>query len=76
MKQVIHARLDVETQELLERLRRQTGRNNSFLVREGLRALASLTLRPRSRMPIGVGEYESGISDLGSNKGHLEGFGS
>lgn len=76
MEKVIHARLDAETQRLLERLRRQTGLNNSFLVREGLKALASVTLMPRRRMPIGVGKFESGIPDLGSNKKHLEGFGS
>ena len=76
MKKVIHARLDVETQRLLARLRRQTGFNNSYLVREGLKALASLTLLPRRRMPVGTGQFESGIPDLGSNQEHLEGFGS
>ena len=76
MDKIIHARLDREAQRLLERLRRQTGLNNSLIVREGLKALASLTLSPRNRMPVGVGQFESGIPDLGSNRKHLEGFGS
>jgi hypothetical protein len=29
----------------------------------------------RKRKIVGIGKYRSGISDLGSNKNHLEGFG-
>lgn len=76
MEKVVHARLDAETRRLLERLRRQTGLNDSSLVREGLRALASLTLASPGRMPVGIGKFESGIPDLGSNRKHLDGFGS
>ena len=75
MEKVVHARLDEETQRLLERLRRQTGLNDSSLVRRGLRALASVMLLPRGRMPVGTGRFESGVSDLGSNQEHLRGFG-
>ena len=75
MGKLVHARLDAETRRLLERLRRQTGLNDSSLVREGLKALASLTLPARGRMPVGVGKFESGIPDLGTNRKHLEGFG-
>ena len=76
MTKVVHARLDEEARRLLEHLRRQTGLNDSDLIRKGLRALASVTLPPRSRMPVGVGAFESGVPDLGSSKKHLEGFGS
>lgn len=76
MTKVVHARLDEETQRLLERLRRRTGLNDSDLVRRGLRALADSELPPRGRMPVGVGRFESGVPDLGSNKQHLKGFGS
>lgn len=76
MEKVVHARLDEETQQLLERLRRQTGLNDSSLVRRGLRALAGAMLLPRGRIPVGTGKFESGVDDLGSNKEHLRGFGS
>ena len=76
MEKVVHARIDIETQRLLEQLRLQTGLNDSTLVRRGIRALASQTLLPAGRLPIGVGQFESGVSDLGSNKEPLSGFGS
>jgi hypothetical protein len=32
--------------------------------------------RRRKRTVVGVGKFASGVSDLGSNKKHLRGFGS
>lgn len=75
VSKVVHARLDQETQRLLEGLRRRTGLSESELVRQGLRALASVTSPPGRRMPIGTGLFESGVPDLGSNDEHLKGFG-
>jgi hypothetical protein len=44
-------------------------------VREGLRLLAACRVGNGSRTIIGQGKFESGISDLGSNKKHLRDFG-
>jgi len=44
-------------------------------VREGLRLVEASQLRKKRRGVIGLGQFSSGVSDLGSNKRHLEGFG-
>jgi hypothetical protein len=44
-------------------------------VREGLRVLEASQLRRRKRAITGLGKYASGVSDLGSNKKHLRGYG-
>jgi len=43
-------------------------------VRESLKLLAACH-PPRRRKIIGLGKFDSGIPDLGSNKKHLEGYG-
>lgn len=75
MSDIVHARLDPETKRLLERLRRQFGWNDSEVVRRALRVLAEAELPRRRRKIVGLGEFESGIDDLGSNPDHLDGFG-
>jgi len=75
MSDIVHARLDPETQRLLARLRRQLGLNDSEIVRRAVRALAESELPRRRRPIIGLGEFESGGDDLGSNEDHLDGFG-
>jgi hypothetical protein len=72
---LVHARLDPETAELLARLRRRFGWTDSEVVRRGIRALSDAQLPARRRAIIGLGEFESGVDDLGSNREHLEGFG-
>lgn len=75
-EKIVHARLDAETGSLLERLRRQTGLQDSELVRRAIRALARRTTAAAPRVEIvGVGAFASGVSDLGSSKAHLAGFG-
>jgi hypothetical protein len=44
-------------------------------VREGLRLLAACRIRQGRRTIIGMGKFDSGVRDLGSNKEHLKGFG-
>ena len=75
MSRVAHIRLDAHTEGVLERLARETGQTPSELVREGLRLVAAAN--PASGTPeiVGLGAFASGTSDLGSNKGHLRGFG-
>ena len=74
MAALIHARLDAETQRQLARLRKTTGLTDSELVRRGLQALAVLPVRG-NRHIVGLGAFESGTPDLGSNRAHLRGFG-
>jgi hypothetical protein len=75
MKATVQARLDAPTQRALDRLVRRLGRSPSEVVREGLRLLDSCQPRPNATQIVGLGKFESGISDLGSHKRHLEGFG-
>jgi hypothetical protein len=69
----VQARLDDQTEKTLARLVNQLGVSPSMVVREGIRLLAAS--QPKSRKIAGLGKFSSGISDLGSNKKHLEGFG-
>jgi len=76
VSQVVHARLDPETAEVLARLRRQFGWSDSEIVRRGIQALSDAEFPARPRKIVGVGQFESGVPDLGSNREHLDGFGS
>jgi hypothetical protein len=69
----VQARLDANTEKTLARLVDQLGLSPSMVVREGIRLLAAS--QPKSRKIIGLGRFASGVSDLGSNKKHLKGFG-
>ena len=75
MKSSVQARLDVETQAALDRLVRRLGWSPSKIVRESLRLMVKHHGAAPRRKVIGVGEFDSGITDLGSNKAHLEGYG-
>lgn len=75
MAKIVHARIDRETEALLEKLRRRTGLSESEVLREGLKAFARDRLLDGSTRIAGVAEFSSGKRDLGSNKRHLAGFG-
>jgi hypothetical protein len=75
MAKVVQARLDDETDGILKDLRRRTGLSDSELVRRGVRSLAALSPYASGVRFVGIGRFSSGVRDLGSNKGHLEGFG-
>jgi hypothetical protein len=75
MSTIIRARLDSGTDSLRNELQKQLGWTNSQIVREGIKSLSSLVRNTGKRKIIGLGKFESGISDLGSNKKHLKGFG-
>ena len=75
MASVIHARLDEDTDSLRAELQKQLGWNDSQIVREGIKSLAALVRPGGKRKIIGLGRFQSGIRDLGSNKKHLRGFG-
>ena len=74
MSRVIHARLDDETEALRLALKQSTGWADSEIVRAGIKTLASLVVPAEQRI-IGLGEFDSGVADLGSDKKHLGGFG-
>lgn len=75
MARIIQARLDSEADSLLKRLRRTTGFSDSEIVRRGLKALVDALPQGRGERVVGVGGFQSGVNDLGSNKRHLRGFG-
>ena len=75
MASVIHARLDADTDSLRSELQKQLGWNDSQIVREGIKSLSALIRTNGERKIIGLGRFRSGVSDLGSNKKHLKGFG-
>ena len=75
MRSVIQARLDGPSKKRLKALARELGWSPSQLVREGLRLVEASHLRKKKRGIIGLGQFGSRVSDLGSNKKHLEGFG-
>jgi hypothetical protein len=52
---------------------RELGWTPSQVVREGLWVLEASYLPRKRRGIIGLGEFRSGVSDLGSSKKHLEG---
>jgi hypothetical protein len=75
MRNTIQARLDPQSKKRLAALVRTFGWTPSRVVREGLRILEKTRLRKKKRAVIGLGKFDSGISDLASNKKHLEGYG-
>lgn len=75
MSHLIHARLDDDTNSLREQLQRRFGWNDSQIVREGIKALSSKTVRRGKRKILGQGKFASGIGDLSSNPRHMEGYG-
>ena len=75
MKTSVQARLDPESQAVLDGLVRRLGWSPSEVVREGIRLVDKQHAKPARRKVIGLGEFDSGITDLGSNKAHLEGYG-
>ncbi len=76
MKTSVQARLDEEAQAALDRLVQRHGWSTSKAIREGLLLLVRQESSGAPRRMIGIGMFDSGIPDLGSNKKHLEGFGS
>jgi hypothetical protein len=75
MSSVIHARLDSDTDSIRNELQQQLGWTDSQIVREGIKSLSSLVRTGSKRKIVGLGRFNSGIADLGSNKKHLKGFG-
>ena len=75
MKSTVQARLDTVSRRDLAQLVRSLGWSPSRVVREALRRMASSQLPAGHPRVTGTGKFSSGVSDLGSNKRHLKGFG-
>lgn len=77
MNEIVHARLDEHTRKIMRRLQRRYGWSDSDIVRNGIRALGEkeLSAAERTRRIEGLGEFASGVHDLGSDAGHLRDFG-
>ena len=77
MTDIIHARLDENTRKILRRLKRRYGWSDSEVVRRGICALSETESTPQDRCNqiVGLGKFESGVPDLGSNRDHLRNFG-
>lgn len=75
MSRVLQARIDDDDDAFVDELKASTGWSDSEVVRQGIQSLKDSFGKKRKRRIVGIGEFDSGISDLGSNKKHLEGFG-
>jgi antitoxin component of RelBE/YafQ-DinJ toxin-antitoxin module len=76
MGTTVQARLDKETSAEMDAFLSRTGWSTSKAVREAIRLLirgGGAAGRPFKIH--GLGEFDSGITDLASNKKHLRGFG-
>ena len=71
----VQARLDKRGKATLDALVKRLGWSPSKVVREALQLLAVCHIGNPRREIVGLGKFESGRSDLGSNKSHLKGFG-
>lgn len=75
MKTSVQARLDEKTQAALGRLVRVHGWTASRVIRESILFMdEKRSPKPRRKL-IGIGEFDSGIPDLATNKKHLEDLG-
>ena len=79
MKRYVHARLGPEDRELLDELKRATGKSETALVKDGIRLVHERELQAgRSVLDVAgklVGRYRDGPQDLSSNRRHLDDFG-
>lgn len=75
MSMSVQARLDEETQAALENVMRRLGLSASEVVREGIRLVEKRHAPLPRRKLIGVGNYDSGVSGLATNKKYMEDFG-
>jgi hypothetical protein len=75
VKASVQARLDEETQAALDRLVERHGMKPSEVVRRGIRLLAKEAEATKPIEIIGLGKYDSGLTDLSTNKRYMAGFG-
>ena len=72
---IVYARLDPQAQKILARLQRRTELHDSELIQRALRALDTEPRSERAPQIIKADKFRSNVSNLGSNKTHLQDFG-
>jgi hypothetical protein len=75
MHTTVQARLDDTSRKRLAALVRELGWTSSPVVRAALRVLEASCVTRKKHGVIGLGRFNSGVSDLGSNSKHLKDFG-
>jgi Ribbon-helix-helix protein, copG family len=75
MGKIVHVRLDEESLSALEELVAKLGSTESAVIRQALHFLVNSKMKGVKRKIFGLGKFKSSITDLGSNKKHLTGFG-
>jgi hypothetical protein len=75
MKAVVQARLNPEAQRTLDVLVRRLGWSPSCVVRESLLLMGRYHSSAPLERVIGVGKFDSGLPELGSNSRRVQGFG-
>ena len=75
MTMTVQARLDEKAEAALLRIARSEGWTTSQVIRECiLEGAERRAAKPRPRL-IGAGCFDSGVTDLATNKKHMEDFG-
>jgi Arc/MetJ-type ribon-helix-helix transcriptional regulator len=75
MGTTVQARLDEKAQAALQRLVKHHGLTASEVIREGIRLVEQQKSGPKRPRLIGAGCFDSGSTNLATNKKHMEGFG-
>jgi hypothetical protein len=78
MAKTVTARIDDETEKALSKLVLMTQKTESQIVRDGIKLLADSKFQNGNKPKMkfyGLGEIDSGFTDLGSNKAHMKDFG-
>ena len=75
MGTTVQARLDEDTQAALKRLVQRHGMTASDVIREGIRLVEQRRTGFKYPRLIGIGMYDSGVTDLATNKKYMEDFG-
>lgn len=75
MARTIQARLDTDAASALAVLVKRLGLTPSEIVRRAVKNLAAEQGAATKRKIVGLGAFDSGVPDLGSNPEHLRGFG-
>jgi hypothetical protein len=75
MGDTVQARLDSKTRAALERVASRLGWSTSKVVREGIHLVEKRHNPAPVRGLIGIGMFDSGTSDLATNKEHMKDFG-
>jgi len=77
MGKIVSARIDEKTKKELSRLSKALGKPESEIIRDGIHLMVVANIPPSEKKNffIGCGQFDSGVSDLASNKKHLDGYG-